>query len=98
MAVGGGGDGSMVGDCGPMGMSRGFDGPMIVVEVRRGSWVTDLLGFRLCDGFWFTDLRVMVKEVFFFFGLWSWFWFSMSCGSPIYWVCMCDGFWFTDLV
>ena len=58
---------------------------------------TGPMGFASC-GFWFTDLLVMVKEVFFFFGLWSWFWFSMSCGSPIYWVCMCDGFWFTDLV
>ena len=73
MAVGGGGDGSMVGDCGPMGMSRGFDGPMIVVEVRRGSWVTDLLGFRLCDGFWFTDLMV------------RWVLLPVGFGSPIYW-------------
>ena len=25
----------MVGDCGPMGMGRGSDGPMVMVEVRR---------------------------------------------------------------
>ena len=55
MVVGGGNDGSMVGDCGLMGMGHGSDNPMVVVEVRRGSWVIDLLGLRVCDGFWFTD-------------------------------------------
>ena len=29
---------------------------VVVVLVRRGSWVTDLLGLCVCDGFWFTDL------------------------------------------
>ena len=58
MVVGGDGDGSMVGDCGLMGMGRGSDGPMIVVEVRRGLWVIDLLGLCVCDGFWFTGLMV----------------------------------------
>ena len=67
MVVGGGGDGLMVSDCGPMGMGRGSDGPMIVVEVRHGSWVIDLLGLRVCDGFWFTDLLVAVMEVFYLF-------------------------------
>ncbi|KAF3951441.1 hypothetical protein CMV_022902 [Castanea mollissima] len=43
MVVGGGGDGSMAGDCGPMGMGRGSDNPVVVVDVWRGSWVIDLL-------------------------------------------------------
>ena len=36
MVVGGGGDGPMVGDYGPMGMGCGFDGSMVMVLVLVG--------------------------------------------------------------
>ena len=49
----------IVGDCGPMGMGRRSNNPMVVVEVRCGSWVTNLLGLRVCDRFWFTDLVLL---------------------------------------
>ena len=44
MVVGGGSDGPMVGDCGPMGMGCESNDSMVVVLVLMGlgSWVTDL--------------------------------------------------------
>ena len=39
----------------------------------HGSWVIDLLGLRVCDGFWFTDLLVAVMEVFYLFIVLLWF-------------------------
>ena len=50
MVMGGGADDPMVGDCDPMGMGCGSDGPMVVVLVRHGFWFTNLLGSY---GFWF---------------------------------------------
>ena len=73
MVMGGGGNGLMFSNCGSMGMGCGFDDPMIVVEVRHGSWVIDLLGLRVCDGFWFTDLLVAMMEVFYLFIVLLWF-------------------------
>ena len=52
MVMGGGGDGLMIGNYGPMGMGHGFDGSMIVVlvPVGHGSWVrqSDDHGFGSC--------------------------------------------------
>ena len=67
MVVGGGGDGSIVGDCGLMGIGRGSDSPMVVVEVRCGSWGSLIYWVCVCViGFgsliWFCFLWVLVHR------------------------------------
>ena len=73
----------MVGDCGPMGMGRGSDGPMVMVEVRRWRFLFHLFFFFfpavVCGrGFglaWVVGHRSWVCVCVMGFGSPIWFWF-----------------------